>query len=215
MEQFLKQLDELLAEYKEFKKNFKDVDSSVVYSFITRSRSAVNRIAGQESVYMAQFKDIIAKKWNMDSKANYLAGVVEALRKDVASGYLQSHTELIHGELFSDFIEMSQHLLDEGYKDASAVIAGSSLEAHLRQLCIKNGIDTESKTSKGIKPKKADLLNSELTKADVYSKLDQKNVTAWLDLRNKAAHGKYDEYEKAQIAILVTSIRDFLTRNPA
>ena len=25
----------------------------------------------------------------------------------------------------------------------------------------------------------------------VYSTLDQKSVTAWLDLRNKAAHGKF------------------------
>ena len=46
-----------------------------------------------------------------------------------------------------------------------------------------------------LRPKKTDRMNSELTKAEAYSKLDQKSVTAWLDLRNKAAHGKYDEYD--------------------
>ena len=41
-------------------------------------------------------------------------------------------------------------------------------------------------------------ITSELAKQGVYSKLEQKNVTAWLDLRNKAAHGKYSEYNDNQ-----------------
>ncbi len=58
-------------------------------------------------------------------------------------------------------------------------------------------------------------MNSELASATVYSKLDQKNVTAWLDLRNKAAHGQYSEYSKEQVALFIQSVRDFITRIPA
>ena len=87
---------------------------------------------------------------------------------------------------------MSTYLLEEGYKDPSAVLTGSVLEEHIRKLCEKNNISI----FQGIKPIKADALNAELVKANIYSKLDQKNVTAWLDLRNKAAHGKYNEYSK-------------------
>ena len=36
---------------------------------------------------------------------------------------------------------MAEYLLHEGYKDSAAVIAGSTLESHLRALCNKNGID--------------------------------------------------------------------------
>jgi hypothetical protein len=108
-------------------------------------------------------------------------------------------------------MEMAEHLLDQGYKDPAAVITGSVLEEHLRKLCDKHGIIV----SQGGKPKKADALNAELAGANVYSKLDQKNVTAWLDLRNKAAHGKYGEYTKDQVALLIQSVRDFITRNPA
>jgi hypothetical protein len=46
-------------------------------------------------------------------------------------------------------------------------------------------------------------------------KMDQKNVTAWLDLRNKAAHGHYEQYQKEQVALLISGVRDFITRNPA
>jgi len=147
--------------------------------------------------------------------ARSLAGILESLRADVAAGYVRSQRELLHAELFADFLEMAQHLLNEGYKDAAAVIAGSSLEAHLRQLCHKSGISPDVSAGGSTLPKKADRLNADLAAASVYSKLDQKNVTAWLDLRNKAAHGRYDDYESAQVNLLIASIRDFITRNPA
>ncbi|MFZ0592306.1 MAG: hypothetical protein WAM39_17735, partial [Bryobacteraceae bacterium] len=96
--------------------------------------------------------------------------------------------ELVHADVFSDFLEMADHLLEQGYKDAAAVIVGSVLEEHLRKLCQKHGLGT---TINSGAPKKADLINADLAGAMVYPKLDQKNVTAWLDVRNKAAHGKY------------------------
>ena len=110
---------------------------------------------------------------------------------------------------------MSQHLLNEGYKDAAAVIAGSSLDAHLRQLCERSGIGSVVSSGGTTTYKKADRLNSDLAAANIYSKLDQKNVTAWLNLRNKAAHGRYAEYESPQVSLLISGIRDFITRNPA
>jgi len=101
--------------------------------------------------------------------------------------------------------------MSEGYKDAAAVILGSVLEEHLRQLCAKTGIAVEQKG----KPKKADLLNSELAGQSVYSKLDQKSITAWLDLRNKAAHGNYGDYSLDQVGLLLQGVRDFMARIPA
>lgn len=65
------------------------------------------------------------------------------------------------------------------------------------------------------KPKKADLLNAELAKAGGYSVLDQKNVTAWLDLRNRAAHAKYNEYTADQVALFISAVSDFIARTPA
>jgi hypothetical protein len=107
---------------------------------------------------------------------------------------------------------MADYLLQQGYKDPAAVVAGSVLEEHLRQLCQKNGIAI---VQGGAVPKKADTLNSDLAGAGIYSKLDQKSVTAWLDLRNKAAHGKYSEYTQDQVALTLLGVRDFASRHPA
>jgi len=109
---------------------------------------------------------------------------------------------------------MSEHLLLNGYKDPAAVVTGSVLEEHLRQLCIKNEIEIVIENDGKIIPKKADHMNSDLAKAKVFNKLDQKSVTSWLDLRNKAAHGKYDEYTIDQVRLMHQSVTDFITRNP-
>jgi hypothetical protein len=138
---------------------------------------------------------------------------VKALFHDMKNGYLQSVIELVHAETFGDFLEMAQHLLDTGYRDAAAVIAGSSLELHLRALCVKHGIDLEVTKQDGSKvPKKADAMNTDLAGKHAYTKNDQKSVTAWLGLRNSAAHGKYTEYEKEQVTLLIEGVRQFIAR---
>jgi hypothetical protein len=106
---------------------------------------------------------------------------------------------------------MAEYLLSEGYKDPGAIVIGSVLEEHLRQLSVKNGI----LTSTAGKPKKADQLNADLARKGAYSKLDQKSITSWLDLRNKAAHGKYGEYTKEQVDLMLQCIQNFMARVPA
>lgn len=58
-------------------------------------------------------------------------------------------------------------------------------------------------------------MNDDLKNKDVYGKLDHKNVTSWLDLRNKAAHAEYGQYAKEQVDLALGGIREFLARNPA
>lgn len=194
----IEQLDEILEEFRNLQArsqydDITDLSDAEGLRFITRARAVIHRVSGTHSVYVNQCEEIVRAGGHPGHRAMQLVGVVDSLRSDVVAGYLQSQRELIHGELFGDFLEMAQHLLDEGYKDPAAVVAGSSLEAHLRQLCQKAGVELDHSAGDDFVPKKADRLNSELAKVGAYSKLDQKNVTAWLDLRNKAAHGHYDE----------------------
>lgn len=107
---------------------------------------------------------------------------------------------------------MAEHVLDTGYKDPAAVMCGSVLEEHLRQLCLKNGIDTVTSRDRKDIPKKADSLNADLARAGIYSKLDQKMITSWLDLRNFAAHGHYEEYTADQVKNFLSSVTEFMAR---
>lgn len=192
-----------------------DLDGVQLQKVVTMERAAIERIAGRDSVYARRIEEIRATGDSLGRQMRNLIGVAESLRADLEAGYLLSVAEVIHGDLFGDFLEMARYLLQESFKDPAAVIAGASLEAHLRQLCSRNGISTVTGNASDVRPKKADTLNSDLVGASVYSKLDQKNVTAWLDIRNKAAHGRFGEYSKEQVSLLVAGIQDFITRNPA
>jgi hypothetical protein len=187
------------------------VDNEIFTEFKNASLSFITNLYGNKHPYYEGFKNDCDRSTPYHTKAG--RGILSSIKTEIQDGWLNTLRGLVSAEIFVDFIEMAEHLLNENYKDAAAVMIGSVLEEHLRQLCIKNGVPaSEIKGSKSV-PKKADLLNSELVKVGVYSLLDQKNVTAWLDLRNKAAHGKYSEYTKEQVSLMLQSIMDFITRN--
>jgi len=138
--------------------------------------------------------------------------ILSAIQDEIATGWVRNLKGLITAEVFTDFLDMSRHLLDEKYKDPAAVMIGSVLEEHLRHLANNHGVSIEITTAKGLAPKKADSLNADLVKANVYGILEQKNITAWLDLRNKAAHGKYSEYVLSQVEIMHLGVLEFIGR---
>ena len=216
MDNLIEQLDVLLVKHAEMQAQSKHSDLSDLskverQSLVTRSVAAIHRISGANSTYSAQIKSIQKKFPHLHLHISSIVGITKALRDDLEVGYVNTLIELVHADTFSDFLEMAHHLQETGYKDAAAVITGSTLESHIKGLCSKNGIETEAKG----KPVKADKLNSDLAKSEAYTKLDQKNITAWFDLRNKAAHGRYDEYTKEQVELLISSVRDFIGRVPA
>jgi len=220
---FIKQIEEVLKDYKNHSLALKsDLTLSseaitLANSINTRIVAIIARITGTNSEYYKQTNDIITNTSIMYpvSRLERLAGVVSGLSSDLKSGNLRSLSELIHADIFSDYIEMAEYLLNEKYKDPAAVIVGSTLEEHLRKLCIKNGIDIERMSHEKLVPRKADAMNSDLARERIYSKLEQKNITAWLDLRNKAAHGKYDQYHENQVIQMIMGVRDFILRFPA
>lgn len=216
IEKFIVRVDQLIERANEvlnseFKvDNHRFVDNELFHSFSSGSRSFLESTFGKDHAYFKEFESSVNNATPHSAKAGL--GILVAVRDEMAGGWIDSAKGLVSAEIFADFLEMADHLLEEKYKDAAAVITGSVLEEHLRQLCQKNGIDVEFVNNGKVKPKKADLLNADLAKNAVYNKLDQKNVTAWLDLRNKAAHGKYNEYSIEQVALMLQGVSDFMVR---
>ncbi|MCK4600394.1 hypothetical protein KAU37_11350 [Candidatus Bipolaricaulota bacterium] len=219
-EKFIEQLDALASKWSRLveitlrKPRYDYIDIAVIYEFLTLAKSTIEQIAGKNSRYAKEVASIEAGDY-LDPKIAPIAGIVTALRSALQADFLETASELIHGELFSDFVEMAQHLLDEGYKDPAAVVVGAALESHLRQLCVKHGIETEVSSSKDPRAKKAERMNQDLAKEGVLGKGDKKSVTAWLDIRNNAAHGNFDKYSAEQVKVMIMGVRDFILRMPA
>ena len=76
-------------------------------------------------------------------------GILTAARDELAGGWFHTAKGLVAAEIFTDFLEMADHLLDQDYKDAAAVMIGSVLEEHLRQLAALREVDTTWTDKKG------------------------------------------------------------------
>jgi hypothetical protein len=180
--------------------------------FKTSTLSFLAHTIGDDAKYYKDFDHLVVyfKGYNLTIALELLQNI----RNDIDEGWLDNIKGIVSAELFSDFLEMAEHLLEENYKDPAAVIIGSILEEYLRELCNRNKIANskiDPKTGK-IKPNKAETMNVDLCKAGVYNTLVQKSVTAWIELRNNAAHGKYSEYDLAQVKNLLQSVRDFIVK---
>jgi hypothetical protein len=196
---------------KEYNKYGGDtVDSGAFAGLRASALSFIAMAYGKDHSHYSEFNSATGVSYEHEAKKGH--AILLAIQNEIEGGWIFSVKHLITAEIFSDFLEMAEHLLNQGYKDPAAVMIGSVLEENLRQLCSANEIEIDLEKDGNIISKKADKLNSDLAKAEVYNKLDQKSVTMWLDLRNKAAHGKYGEYTKEQVELMFQGVTEFLTR---
>lgn len=185
-------------------------DETTYKAYRAMCLSFMEKIGAKETQFYRSYNDTdVYNGYQIDLGVK----ILERIKVSIEKGWFNDLKNLISAEIFSDFLEMAKYLLSEGYKDPAAVIIGSVLEEHLRALCTSSNIDVVFSDRKGnLKPKKADSMNNDLAKK--YGKLEQKSVTAWLDLRNKAAHGEYDKYDYKQVESMLDGVSNFIVRNP-
>ena len=181
-------------------------------SIAARSGQVIRRLYGVDSQYDQNLQRVLnTQHFTMMHSSYYghvaeLAGILKGVQHDLAEDMLFDLKLHLQAEVFADFLEMAEHLLDKGYKDAAAVLLGAVLEDSLRKLCDSNGIPT---TKGEGKPLTMDPLNVALAKADIYGPLVQKQITTWANLRNDAAHGNFTEYDKEQVRQMLLFVQKF------
>lgn len=181
-------------------------------SVATRLGHLVRALSGPNGQHLADLERIQSKgsfstmHANLFGHVSELCGLAKAVQHQLRAGLFAHARGLLQAEVFDDFLEMSEHLLGAGYKDPAAVIAGAVLEDALRKRVEREGLPTLDAKGKGLT---IEPMNVALAKAGVYNVLTQKQVTAWADLRNKAAHAQWDEYDAAQVKHLLEGVRKF------
>lgn len=131
--------------------------------------------------------------------------ILSRLHSDIEHGHLRKTADMISAEVFAEFLEMAQHLLEQGYKDPAASLAGAVLEDGLRRIARNHEI-----TVKG-----DDNLNSlrdKCAQRKVFNDLVRKQITAWTALRDSADHGHFDQYTTQQVGSLISDVRGFLAQ---
>lgn len=170
-----------------------------------KARNLLLKSCGENSEH---YKEFLKYEQTSIYKTNFsvskdLLPVLRAAKSDFQGGYLSSIKVLVQAEIFESELEQAEELLKLGYKTAAAVVAGIVLETSLRELCDIHGIGHG----------RLDKMNADLTKAGVYGRLEQKQITALADIRNSAAHGNPDNFKDEDVTRMIQDIERFLINN--
>ncbi|MCU8083841.1 hypothetical protein [Shewanella sp. SM23] len=193
-------------------------DLAEVSSWVTRIGQLLRKLYGENSQHYVNFDRAISTKNFYTIHSNWyghisqVQGIALTVKHDIENDLISSIKGLLQAEIFANFLEIGEHLLSEGYKDAAAVTIGAVLEDGLRELCKKNNIAI---TKPNGSPLTIEPLNAELAKNEVYSKLTQKQITSWAHIRNKAAHGQYNEYDESQVEMMLLFVQGFADQHLA
>lgn len=192
--------------------NLKGEPLAEVATWVTRLGQLIRKLYGEQSQHFVSYQSALGSHafYSLHSN-NYcqftqMLGVARAIKHDIKNDLLINFKSLAQAEVFADFLEMGEYLLQEGYKDAAAVIIGTVLEDSLRKLAGHMGLPVANDDGK---PYTMDPLNILLAKHDAYSKLVQKQITTWAHIRNKAAHGEYSEYSLEQVQMMLVFVQGF------
>jgi hypothetical protein len=183
------------------------VNSQDAYQWFTSVQNLLVRVFGEESEH---YKNFSARNKNglTYSPVYQAQGILKAAKDDYEHEQLFDLKKIIEAEVFDDFLDQANALLEAGYFQPAAVIAGSVLEDGLRKLCARENISLPPKP-------KLDSMNAELAKSGLYNTLTQKKITAIADIRNNAAHGNWDEFEKRDVQEAISWIAQFMENNYA
>jgi len=208
----LRRLDELLAKgaailqtrehdftSDEGKAYFR-VYSPEVKGWGTSVLNLLQRAFGESSAHYKRFEKHFNDYDACESSFKELLAILSAAKEDYEGGYLFNLKSLVKAEVLDDATEQAQALLDSGYKDPACVVAGISLEVAIKEIATRQGIALG----------KLDKMNADLCKAGVYNVAKQKQITAWADLRNKAAHGEWAEYNDADVQDMLSGVVRFM-----
>ena len=208
----LKRLDELIAKgdaihkTKEFDftndegKQYFRVYSPEVKGWGTSVLNLLQRAFGETSAHFKRFEKHFGEYDSWESAFQELQAILAAAKEDYEGGYLFNLRGLVKAEVLSDATEQAEALLTAGYKDPACVVAGIALEVAIKEIATRNSVSVG----------KLDKMNADLCKVGIYNVAKQKQVTAWADLRNKAAHGDWASYNEADVRDMLAGVERFI-----
>lgn len=176
------------------------VPSELYKEWATNTLNLLQRTFGESSIHYKNFADHYEKFEGWVSNFNDSYGIFRAAREDYEGGYLFNIRTLAKAEVLSDAIAQAKELLASGYKDPACILARVSLESALKDLASRYAV------SEG----KLDRMNADLTKVGAYNMAKQKQITAWAEIGNKAAHGEWTQYTDQDATAMVAGVENLV-----
>jgi len=137
--------------------------------------------------------------------SNIAEGAIRNLKAEIDAGFVGSLRQTVIGEVLTDFLALSRHVLDQNQSDDSknvaSVLAAAAFEDTMRRLATNHNIPHLDKL------------------ADVIEALKTKNVLqgsqvgiaqSYLNFRNSALHAQWDRIDRAGVASILGFVEQVL-----
>lgn len=173
------------------------------YQWRAGALSFLKAVFGDNSTHFHEFQQRCRGHFYTDALQGQ--SVLKAAKEDIEGGYLKKLQDLVAADIFADFLEMAEYLLEQGYRDPAASLIGAVLEDGLTKIAGNNGITLKSKEN-------ISSLNQKIADAQIYNRLVQKRVEVWNEIRDNADHAKFSEYDADSVKGMCSGVRDFLEK---
>jgi len=162
----------------------------------------------------ARFAEDIRRGEGLVSDATRVLGILQGLADDYKSGFLEPVIRRLEGEVAGDYLGQAEGLLKDGQPGKfdhvpAAVLLGAVLEQGLRTLCARQIPALPTLKPNGEKIMLNGLID-DLKKASVYNELKARQLRAWADVRNAAAHGEFTKFTRADVEGMQHGLSNFL-----
>lgn len=190
-----------------------EVDRSNYVMWRTQVINLLDRVLPAKSSLRKRVGEFLNFR-NTASSANEILFTLSAAENDFKSDMFDDLEKRIEAVVSVNYMEQAEDLIKESTDTSrsyvpAAVLAGAVLEKNLRTLCVKN-VPPISVTKPGGKKKTLNPLIDDLKAANVFNEIYAKQLRTWADIRNAAAHGRFEEFTKEQVALMIEGINQFL-----
>lgn len=172
----------------------------------------LHRVAGPKNAFLAGVESwnprSMSERASADNIREILKGYLEYV--EAGLGAQISPERQAQLDVVSDFLEMANSLLTtkDVHVAAPAVLIGATLEEFLR-----TWVDNAALPLGNRKPS-LEAYSQVLREADLITKQDGKDITAWAGIRNHAAHGEWDLIGgKERVGLMLEGVNLFLRKH--
>lgn len=161
--------------------------------------------AGKKSVFYETFphRYVDYKEATFGEAMSHYLSVLRALSEELQMGFLYGVEMLVARDMLGTIVEEAKVLLQAKYKDAAAIYCRVILETSIKKLCDNNKITYRKK-------EKLNSLSNKLRKRGLLNLPEWRQIQAWTDIGNSAAHGKFSDYTEDDVKNMLNGIKNFI-----